>query len=226
MPGRPLSRPPASSAALWKASTAARAVTANATCRADSCGRPSAIQRADVSSAPNPPPPSDSSITLYPSGASACLKNFRLRDPSLTFKEMWSYMVASPFAHPARPALYCPAEGAILGKIAVAVEEALARRALEGAAGGTTSRSLAAGRGRPVGPDRGARAGSRVPGVRPLGELSDVVARGCAALPGSIDLSWEELVVRMAARAVRLSDGLAHGACPDSPAATARVTRV
>src|SRR5258706_10845734 len=147
MPGRPLSRPPASSAALWKASTAARAVTANATCRADSCGRPSAIQRADVSSAPNPPPPSDSSITLYPSGASACLKNFRLRDPSLTFKEMWSYMVASPFAHPARPALYCPAEGAILGKIAVAVEEALARRALEGAAGGTTSRSLAAGQG-------------------------------------------------------------------------------
>ncbi len=204
-----------------------------------------------------------------------------------------------------------------MGKIAVAVEEALARRALEGAAGGTTSRSLAAGQGwsvsdvlctsgpgdrpfeerharvsialvtsgtfqyrsaagrdlmtpgslmlgnagwsyqcghehgagdrclvflydadffetlaadagrrRPVRPDRGAPAQFTVPRLPPLRELSDLVARGCAALTGSIDLSWEELVVRMAARAVRLSDGLATGACPDSPAATARVTRV
>jgi AraC family transcriptional regulator len=60
----------------------------------------------------------------------------------------------------------------------------------------------------------------------PLRALSALVARACAGLSGSIDLSWEEMSLEMAARAVRIAGGFppVEGSIP--PAATARVTRV
>lgn len=209
-----------------------------------------------------------------------------------------------------------------MAKIAVELEKAVARRALEGTAGGTTMRWLAAGDGWKVGdvlctsgpgdrpfeerhetvavvlvtagtfqyrsaagrelmtpgslmlgnagqpfecghehgrgdrclsfhydPDyfedlaadaaggtrsRIARASRTASGVReffqplrlpPLRPMSSVVARALAGLAGSACVSWEELSLQMAARALRLASGLAPGSAAVSPAATARVTR-
>lgn len=62
----------------------------------------------------------------------------------------------------------------------------------------------------------------RLPPLRPM---SSVVARALAGLAGSVCVSWEELSLQMAARALRLASGLAPGSAAVSPAATARVTR-
>src|SRR6185503_20991149 len=62
----------------------------------------------------------------------------------------------------------------------------------------------------------------RLPPLRPM---SSVVARALAGLAGSACVSWEELSLQMAARALRLASGLAPGSAAVSPAATARVTR-
>jgi AraC family transcriptional regulator len=59
----------------------------------------------------------------------------------------------------------------------------------------------------------------------PLRALSVVVARACAALAGSPNLSWEELSIQVAARAVQVAGGLTPGPGAVTPAATARVTR-
>ena len=62
----------------------------------------------------------------------------------------------------------------------------------------------------------------RLPPLRPM---SSIVARALAGLLGSACVSWEELNLQMAARALRLANGLAPGSAAVSPAATARVTR-
>lgn len=54
-PGCPLSRPPAASAARWKASTVARFGLANATCNGADVGR-SEIQKPGFPSLPKPTP--------------------------------------------------------------------------------------------------------------------------------------------------------------------------
>jgi len=61
--------------------------------------------------------------------------------------------------------------------------------------------------------------------IPPLRALSPVVARANAALAGSVEISWEELGVGIAAQAVRLDAGLAPSPSPASAASIARVTR-
>jgi AraC family transcriptional regulator len=61
--------------------------------------------------------------------------------------------------------------------------------------------------------------------VPPLRALSPLVARACAALDGSLGVSWEELGVRLAAHAVQLSGGLAPAANAAPPGAVARVSQ-
>ena len=72
----------------------------------------------------------------------------------------------------------------------------------------------------------GARPDFRPLRVPPLRALSPLVARACAGLAGSADVSWEELSVQLAARTVQ---SVAGGTGPDSSAAppgvVARVTR-
>jgi len=80
--------------------------------------------------------------------------------------------------------------------------------------------------------DAGApRAGGSGPGFRgfrlpPLRALSPLVARGFAGLAGAVDVSWEELGVQLAVRAVELVSGLSPGASGAPPAAEARVARI
>jgi AraC family transcriptional regulator len=62
----------------------------------------------------------------------------------------------------------------------------------------------------------------RLPPVR---LLSPVIADACAALAGSRGVSWEELGIRLAARAVQLDGDLEPDSYAISPAAVARVTR-
>jgi AraC-like DNA-binding protein len=81
----------------------------------------------------------------------------------------------------------------------------------------------AAGRPRARTP-RGNRPGFRTLRLPPLRPMSALVARACAGLTGSVNVSWEELSVQMAVRAVRLAGGSAPGAGAVTPAATARVT--
>ena len=83
-----------------------------------------------------------------------------------------------------------------------------------------------AGRRRQLRPAHGVPAQFAPLRLPPLREMSDLVARACAALSESIDLSWEELAVQMASRAVRISDDITPAAWAASPAAIARVTRV
>jgi AraC family transcriptional regulator len=71
------------------------------------------------------------------------------------------------------------------------------------------------------GADRGFRS-LRLPPVR---TLSPVIADGCAALAGSTDVAWEELGIRLAARAVEVDGGADPDRSAISPAAVARVTR-
>lgn len=62
----------------------------------------------------------------------------------------------------------------------------------------------------------------RLPPVRPL---SPVIADACAALAGSTDVAWEELGIRLAARAVQLDGDLEPALSAISTAALDRVTR-
>jgi AraC-like DNA-binding protein len=62
----------------------------------------------------------------------------------------------------------------------------------------------------------------RLPPVRPL---SPVIADACAALEGSADVAWEELGVRLAARAVQLDGDVEPDRSVVSAASLARVTR-
>ena len=55
--------------------------------------------------------------------------------------------------------------------------------------------------------------------------LSPVIADACAALAGSIDVAWEELGIRLAARAVQVDSDAEPDRSAISPAAVARVTR-
>lgn len=62
----------------------------------------------------------------------------------------------------------------------------------------------------------------RLPPVR---TLSPVIAEACAALMGSRDVAWEELSVRLAARAVEVDADVDPDRRAITPAAIARVTR-
>ena len=55
--------------------------------------------------------------------------------------------------------------------------------------------------------------------------LSPVIADACAALAGSTDVSWEELGIRLAARAVQVDGDVEPDRSGISPAAVARITR-
>ena len=61
----------------------------------------------------------------------------------------------------------------------------------------------------------------RLPPVR---TLSPVIADACAALAGSTDVAWEELGIRLAARAVQADHDVEPDRSAISPAAVARVT--
>ncbi len=60
----------------------------------------------------------------------------------------------------------------------------------------------------------------------PLRELSPLVARACAGLAGSAGVAWDELSVKLAARAVRLAGGLTSTPGDVPASAAARVTRI
>lgn len=94
------------------------------------------------------------------------------------------------------------------------------------AAGGSRARPA---RGDPpvrgVCPAHGVRPFFRPLRLPPLRPLSSLVARACTALTGSVNVSWEELSVQMAARAVQLAGGFTPGTGAVSRAATAGVTR-
>lgn len=62
----------------------------------------------------------------------------------------------------------------------------------------------------------------RLPPVR---TLSPVIADACAALAGAADVAWEELGIRLAARAVQVDGSVEPARSAISPAAVARVTR-
>lgn len=62
----------------------------------------------------------------------------------------------------------------------------------------------------------------RLPPVR---ALSPVIADACAALAGSTDVNWEELGIRLAARAVQVDGDVEPERTVVTPAALARVTR-
>jgi AraC family transcriptional regulator len=60
----------------------------------------------------------------------------------------------------------------------------------------------------------------------PLRALSPLVTQACAGLAGSVDISWEELSVQLAAQTMQLVAGLSSDPNDAPPAALARVTRV
>src|SRR5262249_40857385 len=71
---------------------------------------------------------------------------------------------------------------------------------------------------------RGARKAFGLVRLPPARELSPLVAQACAAVHRSAGDGWEELGVRLAARAVQFDGGRAPAAAPVSAAALARVT--
>ena len=78
----------------------------------------------------------------------------------------------------------------------------------------------------PARPARGVRPIFRPLRLPPLRALSAAVARACAGMTGSIEVSWEELSLQLAARVIRIAGGRTTGGGAVSPAPTARVTRV
>jgi len=72
---------------------------------------------------------------------------------------------------------------------------------------------------------RGAEGRFRSLRLPPVRTLSPVIADACAALAGSTDVAWEELGIRLAARAVQVDGGVEPDRSAISPAAVARVTR-
>lgn len=73
--------------------------------------------------------------------------------------------------------------------------------------------------------DAGSRPTFRIPRLPPLRALSPLMARACAGLAGSLDVSWEEIGVQLGARTVQLVGGVPHDPTSPSPAAVARITR-
>lgn len=73
---------------------------------------------------------------------------------------------------------------------------------------------------------RGLQTDFRVLRLPPLREISTIVAQACAALDDKVTFSWEEISIKLAAKAVRLADGLTprRNGCPAG--ALARVTQV
>ncbi len=71
----------------------------------------------------------------------------------------------------------------------------------------------------------GAKADFRVPRLPPLRALSPLVARACAGVAGSMDVSWEELGVRLAVQTLQLAGGIVRDSSGAPPSAIARVTR-
>lgn len=71
---------------------------------------------------------------------------------------------------------------------------------------------------------RRALRGFRSAKLSPVRTLSPLVAEACAALSGSPGIAWEELGVRLIARALQLDDDRPNGEPAASPAAIARVT--
>lgn len=59
----------------------------------------------------------------------------------------------------------------------------------------------------------------------PLAATSSIGAQACAGLLGSANTSWEELCIKLAARATQLASGITPSATTAPPGATARVTR-
>jgi AraC family transcriptional regulator len=72
---------------------------------------------------------------------------------------------------------------------------------------------------------RGATRTFRSLRLPPVRTLSPVIADACAALAGSIDVAWDELGIRLAARAVQVDGDVEPDRSAISPAAIARVTR-
>ena len=72
---------------------------------------------------------------------------------------------------------------------------------------------------------RGAERRFRSLRLPPGRTLSPVIADACAALAGSTDVAWEELGVRLAARAVQVDGDVEPDRSAISPAAVARITR-
>ena len=72
-----------------------------------------------------------------------------------------------------------------------------------------------------------AAAGRRFRSLRlpPRRTLSPLIADACAALAGCADVAWDELGVRLAARAVEIDSDIAPNRSAISPAAVARITR-
>src|SRR5215510_12746710 len=62
----------------------------------------------------------------------------------------------------------------------------------------------------------------QVPKLSPIRTLSPIVADACAALSGSPHVAWEELGIRLAARAFRIDNETKAGRQAASPAAIAR----
>jgi AraC family transcriptional regulator len=59
----------------------------------------------------------------------------------------------------------------------------------------------------------------------PLAATSSIVAQACAGLIDSVNTSWQELCIELAARATQLAAGITPSASTAPPGATARVTR-
>lgn len=78
---------------------------------------------------------------------------------------------------------------------------------------------IAAGRGA-----RKALQGFQSPRLSPLRALSPIVADACAALAGSPDVAWEELGIRLAARALQMDNESRSTLSAASPAAVARIS--
>jgi AraC family transcriptional regulator len=72
---------------------------------------------------------------------------------------------------------------------------------------------------------RGGQSGFVIPRLPPLRSLAPLVARACARLTESIDESWEDLSVQLAARVIQTAAGLDANPSSPSRAAIARVTR-
>lgn len=71
-----------------------------------------------------------------------------------------------------------------------------------------------------------AGAGFRMLRLPPIWELSPLIARASAALAGSTDTDWEELIIQLTAQAIQLDHGLPLIYGDAEPGAAARVTRV
>lgn len=73
--------------------------------------------------------------------------------------------------------------------------------------------------------DAGGVASFRTSRLPPLRETARLIARACAGLSGSPDVSWEELSIQLAARAVQVAAGLEPHGNHAPPGALARVTQ-